>query len=213
MDSRYEQYEADISALIDGELEPERTVELMDRIATDERLRQFYRDVRHLQSLVDAAPPKRESAPPPEDLWNRIEKETKPKQAMVIRLNSTLVKTLAAAAVVLITIGALAGGLLPGQDKNWREDVIEVDLASQENSMTEQRFIELTTELLRADRRYHRKMYDVMEMVTRQSVIPEGSYEGESIEPDHSVDMAVNSDEEGPSERSMREQPLEITFW
>ncbi len=43
--------------------------------------------------------------------------------------------------------------------------------------MDENRFVELTAELLKADRRYHRKMLDVMETVNQNAFIPEGSGE------------------------------------
>ena len=52
--------------------------------------------------------------------------------------------------------------------------VLEVTLERDRGSMTEQRFVELVTEVLQSDRRYHQKMYEVMGSVTRSTTGREG---------------------------------------
>ena len=56
----------------------------------------------------------------------------------------------------------------------------EVDVVLEEDRglMTDDRFIELTTEILKADRSYHRKMFEVMSVVTAMGEEPEGSSDG-----------------------------------
>ena len=44
--------------------------------------------------------------------------------------------------------------------------------------MTDERFIELTTEVLRADRRYHQKMQEIMAAVNYRGHVLEGGAEG-----------------------------------
>lgn len=43
---------------------------------------------------------------------------------------------------------------------------VDVVLEEDKGSMTDERFVELATEILRADRDYHRKMLEVMAVVT-----------------------------------------------
>ena len=68
----------------------------------------------------------------------------------------------------------------------------EVVLGENVGQMTDTRFVELTKEVLRADRQYHSAMHEIMEQVVRDTAAPreasderwgEASENGESGEP------------------------------
>ena len=54
---------------------------------------------------------------------------------------------------------------------------MDIWLGEDAGSMTEDRFIELTKEVLRADRRYHVALYQVMDQVVRDTDVREASFE------------------------------------
>ena len=53
-------------------------------------------------------------------------------------------------------------------------DEIEVELGSRQGEMTEDRFLEITTEVLEADSRYQRAMFQVMDSVMEDRASTEG---------------------------------------
>ena len=50
---RCNEYEVELSAMLDGESDPATAVMLMDHISQCESCREFYRELRSFQSLVD----------------------------------------------------------------------------------------------------------------------------------------------------------------
>ncbi len=68
---QFAEHLASISALVDGEVESNRLLEVIDRIADTEDCRQFYRKARALSGLVAAAQPTATSRAP-EHLWVAI---------------------------------------------------------------------------------------------------------------------------------------------
>jgi hypothetical protein len=53
-------------------------------------------------------------------------------------------------------------------------DEVEVELGSRQGEMTEDRFLEIATEVLEADSRYRRAMYQVMDTVMEDRAPTEG---------------------------------------
>lgn len=129
-----------------------------------------------------------------------------------VNLNSFFHPIWTAAAVIFLAFGLWAGSgfHLPGY--HTQNSVIE--LGEDRGKMTEQRFVELTTELLRSDRRFHRKMLDVMLTVNQQYLAMEGSSEreirGDGEERPESETVTQNMSKSG---RERSTNPVEISFW
>ncbi len=215
-----ETMEANLSALFDGELAGSELLETLDALAASPELQRFWSEMRRLQDLAAPPLPGAGAEPPPEHLWRRIARRGrlgKTGRARTFRLSS---RAWAAAAMLLIGIGLAAGGVLRLPVLRASDEPVEVTLGEDVGKMTEERFIALTTELLRADRRYHRKMLEVLEAVTAGEVIEEGSMDfkaprrieepaGESeslaeLPPDETVPSSADR---------QRINPMEIQLW
>ena len=63
---RCEEYEVELSAMLDGESDPATAVEMMDHICQCSSCRDFYKELRSFQSLVDGLSPAPAELPVPE---------------------------------------------------------------------------------------------------------------------------------------------------
>lgn len=145
--------EMSISALTDGELPAEDLLPTLDHLAECPSCRAFYRDLRALAAAL-----------PPEEVWRRIEVAAAPGLSRTGRARPWAMRLAAALLLVAGLGGALAFvrfGLHPAGEP------IEVTLGEDRGRMTEQRFVDLTVELLRADSRYHQEMLQVLTAVER----------------------------------------------
>ncbi len=175
-----ENFEMNISALIDGELEPEALLPTLDFLASNQDAQTFYLESRQLQAQYGAGNFPLGESKPSKKLWGMIEKKSGLRRPAIFKLLSPSPAWAAAAAVFLI-IGLWTGGWI--QDigsSNEKAPNSELTLEANKGSMDEDRFVQLTSEILRSDRRYHRKMLEIMEAVNSRSFVREGSSEGES---------------------------------
>jgi predicted anti-sigma-YlaC factor YlaD len=154
--------EMSISALADGELPAEDLLPTLDHLAECPSCQAFYRDVRALAAALPAgvasAPARGEA---PEEVWRRIEAAA-PVLSRTGRVRPWAMRL--AAAVLLVaslwgTLAAVRSVLRPAGEP------IEITLGDDRGRMTEQRFVDLTVELLRADSRYHQEMLQVLTTV------------------------------------------------
>jgi predicted anti-sigma-YlaC factor YlaD len=171
MNQRCDTHQTDLSALLDGELDAREALGAVDHLAGCRRCRDFWRGARALQAAAGSASA---GAPQtPADGWRRIEAAVgrQGQEARGGRRGRTTWAWRIAAALV-VGLGLLLAlrsappvelGPEPGPPA-----AIEVRAGTAD--MSERRFVELTTELLRADPDYHAKMLDVM----RQVAAPEG---------------------------------------
>jgi hypothetical protein len=81
------------------------------------------------------------------------------------------------AAALVIAVGAWSVVWMWPDLGPREEGVMSIELAANSGAMSDQRFLELTTELLQADRHYHFKMQQIMTAVNRHSFAAEGSTE------------------------------------
>ncbi len=170
-----EEHGADLSALMDGELAASQVLEAVDHLSTCVACRRFYRRARALDELVESeALPG--DAEPPLEIWQRIEsasraswskEESSPWLAWAPRL----------AALFLLAAGLWALAPMREGPRLAATEDLEIRLGEDGGRMTEARFLEIATELLRADHRYHREMLQVMSAVA-ESGRKEGSDEG-----------------------------------
>jgi hypothetical protein len=165
-----ESYETSLSALADGELPTEDLLPTLDHLAECPSCQAFYRDVRALAAAIpaDAAGSSRRlaaSAEPPEEIWRRIEAAAAPVLSRTGRARPWAMRLAAALLLVAGLWGALAAvrsTLRPAGEP------IQITLGEDRGRMTEQRFLDLTVELLRADSRYHQEMLQVLTAVFEQ---------------------------------------------
>lgn len=171
-----------LSALLDGELERDERIHVLDRLATDPGVREAYLDMRRLEEVVNAA---ELPGTLPVRLWRAVLRKV---GAVPHRGPSSLGRwlrpvpipawALGVATVLVLTLvvwGNVAGPVRSPEARLQPGVTIEVGLGSARDGMDDTRFVELTTELLRADRRYHRKMLEVMQEVEGSAFIAEGA--------------------------------------
>lgn len=162
-----ETYEMSISALADGELSREDLLPVIDHLAECPSCQVFYRDVRALAAALPAGEAQRlpEPGEAPEEVWRRIEMEAAPALSQPGRMRPWAMRLAAAVLLVASLWGAFAAVRStlrpPGEP-------IEIALGEDRDRMSEQRFVDLTVELLRADSRYHQEMLQVLTAVTER---------------------------------------------
>ena len=178
-------FELAISALIDGELESPEQLPAIDHLLECASCQDFYGRARALGSMVTFGEASAEPAPP--EVWERIATETGLAEPNPESLGATPwwrrshamsgTLGLAAGLILALAIWFLRPVVLeestPVVDREG--GVVNVVLEQDRGSMSDERFLELTTELLRADRGYHRKMFEIMRVVDDLAVRPEGS--------------------------------------
>ena len=105
-----EECEANLSALIDGELDGTLLLPTIDHLVRSERCRRFYRDARLLRELLSGERAKRLVQEKPADTWKKIEWRSGLHRPQVFRLFSKRSPFWAAAAAVLLVLGLWTGG-------------------------------------------------------------------------------------------------------
>ncbi len=173
-----ELHELQISALLDGEADLHEQKAALDHMLSCADCRRFYEEARGLQELVDdlplAASPERTAA-------------DSPRRVRAIPAGLPLWAQAAAILLVLalgLAIGFGAGGRsLPAQSPEEfalpsGEQTIDVRLASEAGSMSDAHFTTLALDLLRADTRYQRKMFEILRILEPGEQMPtEGGFD------------------------------------
>ena len=148
-------YELEISALLDGESDPSTALELLEHVGTCGSCGTFVREVREAQAKIDRA--YFEAEP--------VLTEVSPRQRD--RSLGPLPRwAWGMAAAIMVAVGgslAINANYSNGSANSLTDAEIVVRLEEDRGTMTDDRFIELTTELLRADRIYRDEMYSVLD--------------------------------------------------
>ncbi|MFH0882113.1 MAG: hypothetical protein V2A56_03935 [bacterium] len=211
-----ERYEADLSAIVDGELDGEPLRRAIDALVRNPGLRRFWLDSRALQATLHAGEGDRAGVTPPKGLWNVIEANVKPR-SRIIPFNRVPVRAWVAAATILLAVGLSFSGFLKVDVPFFHSQQRTIQLASDRGSMTETRFLQLTTELLQADPRYQRKMLEVMQVVNQQAYgfqTGEGQRRGEPLRertPQGATPDAQTAS--SPAQTSTSRDNVELRLW
>ena len=158
-----EQYQINLSALMDGELASEELANTIRHLAACDACMKEFETFQALQKRVN-----HEVKTPsvPARVWKLVSRETGAvPPAVSRRFNPMVVRTLRLAAVIIICFGlgyTLSKPVFHLQKTDPRTPIV---LASSPGSMSEERFLEMTRELLSADPAYHRKMYLILSLL------------------------------------------------
>lgn len=185
-----ERHEVALSALVDGELAADEAAGVLDHVVGCATCREFYRAARALDARLLDARSGAPDGPAPESVWRRIEATHAAGPASRAPSVPRWPFAVAAAAVLTASVVALLGTRGPLTVGVRPIDVIVVE--GDRGRMNDRRFLELTKELLKADRKYHSEMLRVLHQVSRG---PGG--EGPPEDGPDAVSPAEHDDETG----------------
>lgn len=205
MTNQCEACETTLSALHDGEtgeMEAEEIRTALDHLLDCPSCQGFYREARALNTALQGTrQDARQTAADEQTLaraWDSIESESFGETA-VRRRWRTWAPRLAAA--VILALGTSWAALSVGERELRRPgEPIQVVLG-EDSSMTEERFIQLTTEILRSDRRYQQEMLRVMSAVAEETAPRETPLDEDSS---FSTEPAPAREDRGPARPTRR---------
>jgi hypothetical protein len=177
-----EHIETLVSTWLDDQLDRQGQVECLDHVVRCASCRDFYVQARSLDGLVAAVRTPEGAERPSPDVWKRIEWVARKERKQPARRRIPA-WALQAAALVVVAVG-LSVLVWNGVGVAPPPEQAEILLGSNAE-MTEDRFVELTREVLQAEPRYHSAMFRVMEQVVRDTATAsEASVEGVMPRPD-----------------------------
>ena len=155
-----ERYQINMSALMDGELSSEELADTIRHLAACDACMKEFDSFQVLQKRVNHEV----KAPTvPARLWKAIWREGDAKtEAISRRYNPAVMRALRLAAVIILCFGLGYTLSKPVFHLQPHDPGTPIVLASSPGSMSEDRFLEITRELLSADPAYHRKMYLIL---------------------------------------------------
>lgn len=205
-----EPHEADLSAILDGELATVDLTRTLDHLVDCPTCAAFYRRSRELDHAVtdsraeDETGERDAAIEPSADVWRRIAEQapwiggesahaadTVPSAHNVVPLTRRRTRLMEwaprLAAVLVLGFGLWMAHLVtrdPGSAKFFQHSEASADVLSEDDvseaevgsglegageprEMNEERFVQLATEVLQADARFHFEMLEVMKTVTR----------------------------------------------
>ena len=187
-------YEIELSALLDGESNPAMALKLVEHVASCSSCSTFVCELRSTQAFVDSLQMVPNSEPEPKAPLPVERKSTR-----VLRLRPQWAIGLAALLIVTVSLwfGTDIGSPL-ALTNDLRDGELTIRLEENKGRMSDERFVVLVSELLRADRRYQNEMYVVLDELTHNRL------SGESRSADDSDGAGENHD----SERTESSSPL-----
>lgn len=162
-----ERFESLVSAWLDGEVDRDEQVECLDHLVRCGSCRRFYVDARALDGFVAVLRTPADAPAPSTAAWARIEAAAHPagRRVPTWMLQAAAV---AALAVGLYLVTWSTGGVI-------RPGAVSGDIVlGADPSMTDERFLELTREVLEAEPRYRSAMHQVLDQAIRDTVPREG---------------------------------------
>lgn len=181
--NRCEEYELELSAMLDGESDPATAVVLMDHLCGCSSCREFYGKLRSFQALVDDISPAIDDQPVAHAAAPAA--DTGQRRGWFDRLGHTPRWAMGAAAVVVVAIGiwaASGAGIFDrsGDGENMFEGgTVTIELEGDALSVDDEKFIELASAILGADRRYQHQMYVILDEVQQNTQPGESPFDGE----------------------------------
>lgn len=159
--NRCNDYEIELSALIDGESDPAMALELVAHVAECAACSSFVRELRATQDLVDKLQTARSDEQGSVDV---VPISTRQKKSWGFRPQWAV----GIAALLVITVSLWFGsdvGAGVGLTNDLRDGELVIRLEENKGRMSDERFVALVSELLQADRRYQNEMYVVLDEI------------------------------------------------
>ena len=147
------------SLAIDGEIDRDELIALLDVMADDGECRDFWRAARATQSLIERVSPAAATSIP-------YSTEGARRHGHATR---RWVAAVAATVVVVLGISTWGSGLLDPAPA----DAVSLRLGEAPDSMDDERFVEIAVELLRADPRYRAEMAHLLDDVAVDTFVTE----------------------------------------
>lgn len=151
------EYELEISALFDGESDPATALELLEHVATCPSCSAFVQNLKAMQGALDR-------------VYDIGQPSSAPVSAIEPKLRSRRMPRWAwgLAATIVLSLGLAYG--LPAtfsvdSDSALQERQMVIRLEENRGDMSQDRFMEMVSELLSADRMYQNEMSAVLEAV------------------------------------------------
>lgn len=182
-----EDYEIEISALLDGESDPKMALHLVQHVASCSSCSAFVREMESTQAAIDSI----QLVPDPEPVVELQQRR---------RLHLSVVPRWAwgLAAGWIVAVGVWFGtAATPARRmaNDFRDGELVIHLEADKGRMTDERFVALMSELLRADRRYQSQMYTVLDGIRQDEAPAESGFLNTMSESTH-------TDESGWSEHN-----------
>ena len=192
--NHHEHFESLLSTFLDGQLEHQEQLELLDHLVGCESCRRFHVEARQLDGLIAGIRTPAHAGAPPFEIWERIERAGAGRDHTRSLWARPWAGRAAAAILVAAGLGIVAWQSPPGRAS--RPESAEIRLGEAAGRMTDARFIELTREVLGADRRYRAALYEIMGQVIRDTTEREAS--GEGLAPREEEKWTVDTDVDNP---------------
>jgi predicted anti-sigma-YlaC factor YlaD len=180
---RCEEYEVELSAMLDGESDPATAVGLIDHVCQCSSCRDFYRELRSFQAIVDDISPVESAQPDIDAVPERLYSE--PRRRRFGWLGATPRWVWATAAVAIVAVGLWAVGTGVVTDEAGVEmsgGSVTIELEGNKMSVDDERFIQLASEILAADKRYQHQLYVILDQVRQVEQPGEAPFDGELAE-------------------------------
>jgi len=180
---RCEEYEVELSAMLDGESDPATAVGLMDHVCHCSSCREFYQELRSFQGFVDEISPAQAMQPAFNTAPELRYQEPRRRWFDWIGAQPRWAWGTAVVAIVAIGLWVSSSGILTGESGvNVGEGIVTIELESDELSVDDERFIQLASEVLSADKRYQNQLYVILDQVRQIEQPGEAPFDGELAE-------------------------------
>jgi len=156
-------YEIELSALFDGESNQAVALKLVEHVAACSSCSSFVRDLRGTQAIIDSLPVDKQT-----EAVAGTTQSLEKRRLKVLGLRPQWAIGIAAALILTVSIWFGTGVGKPfGLTNDIRDGELVIRLEEDKGRMSDERFVALVSELLRADRRYQDEMYVVLDEITQ----------------------------------------------
>jgi hypothetical protein len=231
-----DRYLGRISALIDGEFDPDSLLATVDFLVRSKEARAFYRESRELNGLLEgtgqrsASPGQRVDTRVWAGIKQQVETDSSKPNAELVDLTAARTARneeastsshhrsspvwILAAAVFAAVLGLASYELWQDRNPAARDSGMqlaslseEVEVGGAPESMNDERFFDLATELLEADRKYRREMLALMVAVEDEPMIEKSTEES-------SDEVTLRGGESNFGEADGEDRGrVEVNFW
>jgi hypothetical protein len=155
-------YEIELSALLDGESDPAMALTLVEHVAECSDCSSYVRELSSSQKILDSL-----QIAPANVADSAVTVSPKRKRSYVFGLRPQWAVGIAAALVLAVSVWfGNDFGTSAGLTNDLRDGELVIRLEEDKGRMSEERFVAMVSELLRADRRFQNEMYVVLDEIT-----------------------------------------------